>query len=196
MLSSDKIDLNKIDVLILDDNPHALQLICQVVSGFGCRNISLCATVEEAKNVLSKKRIDLILSDAEMPEQNGYDFLQWLRREASEPNRFAPAILITGHTRVSNVHRARDCGAHFVVSKPIQADTLLERIFWVAKDERMFIDSPAYAGPDRRFKFDGPPAGEAGRRSTDVGPEIGDANDPNLSQDELDGMLKVRKVAL
>jgi len=196
LLNSDKIDLNKIDVLILDDNPHALQLLCQVVSGFGCRNISLCETVDEAKELLKRKRIDLILSDGEMPGQNGYDFLQWLRREASEPNRFAPAILVTGHTRVSNVHRARDCGAHFVVSKPIQADTLLQRIFWVAKDERMFIDCPTYAGPDRRFKFDGLPAGEEGRRSTDLKSDIGDAMDPNLSQDELDGMLKVRKVAI
>ena len=131
-----------------------------------------------------------------MPEQDGYDFLRWLRRDSQEPNRYAPAILLTSHTRSSRIQWARDCGAHFVVTKPIQADVLLERIFWVAKDERMFIDCDAYVGPDRRFKFEGPPAGMEGRRSSDLQADLGAASDPNMSQDELDAMLKVRKIVV
>jgi CheY-like chemotaxis protein len=196
MLNSDKIDLKKIDVLLVDDNPHALRLLSQIVFGFGATNTVLAGGVDEAKDVLGKRRIDLILSAAEMQDQDGYDLLRWLRRDGAEPNKFTPAILVTGHTRMSRVHRARDCGAHFVVSKPIQADVLLERIFWVAKDERMFIDCDAYTGPDRRFKFEGPPPGVEGRRSTDLATDIGEASDQNLSQLELDAMLKVRKIVI
>jgi hypothetical protein len=66
----------------------------------------------------------------------------------------------------------------------------------VARDERMFVDCEAYAGPDRRFKFEGPPPGEDGRRDNDLPAEVGQATDPNLSQDELDSMMKVSKVSL
>lgn len=196
MQDNDKLDLERINVLIVDDNAQSVDILAQVMSGFGARNITRCASAKEAKAALTSSRIDFILSDAEMPGEDGYDLLRWLRREAKEPNRFAPAILVTGHTRISQVKRGRDCGAHFVVSKPIQAKVLLERVFWVARDERMFVDCDVYAGPDRRFKFEGPPPGEDGRRGNDLTAQVGDATDPNLSQDELDSMMKVGKVAL
>ena len=196
MHDNDKLDLERISVMIVDDNAQSVDILAQVMTGFGARNITRCSGVKEAKDILKSRRIDFILTDAEMPGEDGYELLRWLRREAKEPNRFTPAILVTGHTRTSQVKRARDCGAHLVVSKPIQANVLLERIFWVARDERMFVDCEAYAGPDRRFKFEGPPPGEDGRRDNDLPAEVGQATDPNLSQDELDSMMKPSKVSL
>ncbi|MBS0410476.1 MAG: response regulator [Proteobacteria bacterium] len=196
MQDNDKLDLERITVMIVDDNAQSVDILAQVMTGFGARNIIRCSGAKEAKDILNGRRVDFILTDAEMPGEDGYELLRWLRRDAKEPNRFTPAILVTGHTRISQVKRARDCGAHLVVSKPIQANVLLERIFWVARDERMFVDCDAYAGPDRRFKFEGPPPGEDGRRNNDLPAEVGEATDANLSQDELDSMLKPSKVAL
>jgi len=104
-----------------------------------------------------------------MPGEDGYDLLRWLRREAKEPNRFAPAILVTGHTRISQIKRARDCGAHFVVSKPIQAKVLLERGFWVARTSGCSSTVPST--PTRPpLQVRGPPPGEEGRRDNDLPP--------------------------
>ena len=58
-----------------------------------------------------------------------------------------------------------------------------------------FVETPAYAGPDRRFKSLGPPGG-IGRRSTDLSAEIGDASEPNLSQVEIDSFMKPVRMSL
>lgn len=196
MQDHDKFDLQRISVLVVDDNNQSLDIMTQVMNGFGARNVTRCVTVKEAREVLDSRRIDLVFTDASMPVEDGYDLVRWLRRQAKEPNRFTPVVVVTGHTRQSQVAKARDCGAHFVVAKPIQPNVLLQRVFWVARDERMFVDCDAYAGPDRRFKFEGPPPGEDGRRNSDLDGEVGQATEANLSQAELDSMMKVAKVAL
>jgi hypothetical protein len=66
----------------------------------------------------------------------------------------------------------------------------------VAKEDRMFVETDSYVGPDRRFKREGPPAGMAGRRKEDLPMELGQATTPNLSQDQIDGMMKPMKVSL
>lgn len=60
----------------------------------------------------------------------------------------------------------------------------------------MFIESDSYAGPDRRFRREGPPPGMAGRRSGDLSAAVGHAETPNLSQDEIDSLMKPTKVSL
>jgi hypothetical protein len=76
--------------------------------------------------------------------------------------------VIQGHTPVDQIHKARDCGANFVVAKPITPRLLLERVLWIAQESRPFIELDGYVGPDRRFQNNGPPGGPGtGRRRTD-----------------------------
>ena len=131
-----------------------------------------------------------------MPDETGYELTRWFRREGPEANRLVPSIVVTGHTRLLQIFAARDCGAHFIVAKPITPKILLERIFWVGQADRAFIECDAYVGPDRRFKRLGPPAGMDGRRKDDATGALGDPVEPNLSQDEIDSFMKPAKVAL
>ena len=196
VLSSDRINLERISFLLVDDNQTSLDITGGVVSGFGVRSITKCISVREAKDVIRRGPIDFIIADAQLPVEDGYTFLEWVRREAEEPNRFVPAIIIVGHTKMGDVLKARDCGAHFIVTKPLTPKVLLDRIFWVARDERLFIDCEGYVGPDRRFKRLGPPTGTSGRRADDLSGKVGSAKEPNLSQDEINNLMKPAKVNL
>lgn len=193
---SERINLEKAVVLLVDDNAQALDILGQVLSGFGVRQTHRCASAFEAMEVLKNTRVDLVVTDANMPEMDGWKLVRWIRTEGGEANRFVPAIVCTGYTRQSQVFRARDCGANFVIAKPITPRVVLERIFWVAGDQRLFIECDAYVGPDRRWKREGPPAGMEGRRSDDLPPEVGAATSPNMSQDQIDSLLKPAKVTL
>lgn len=196
LMSGDKLNLEQGDFLLVDDNAQALEILGQALSAFGVRNLVKCQSAKEARELIQRTSFDFMLVDAEMPDETGYELLSWVRREASEPNRFAPAVLVTGHTRSSRVLHGRDCGAHFTVAKPVIPKVLLERIFWVAREDRKFVDCAGYVGPDRRFKREGPPAGMDGRRRDDVKGDLGEAAEPNLSQDEINSMMKPSKVAL
>lgn len=196
MLGSDKINMDRLEVMLVDDNQQALDIMGQVIAGFGARNLTKCGSVREAKDVLRQKPIDFLLTDAQMPEEDGYALVKWLRTEAPEVNRYAPVVVVTGHTRRSEVTKGRDCGANFVIAKPVTPRILLERIFWVAQDPRSFVETEVYCGPDRRFKREGLPNGTEGRRTDDLRGQLGDASEPNLSQDEINAMMKPTKVAV
>ena len=196
MLASEKINLERIQFLLIDDNVQSLDIMSSVVSSFGVRQILKATSAEEARKMLGKNSVDFILTDAQMPGEDGYSFAKWVRNEPTEANRYVPIILVTGHTPRAHVMRARDCGAQFVVAKPLTPKILLERIFWVAHDERKFIQCDSYIGPDRRFQRLGPPVGTEGRRSEDLAGEIGDAAEPNMSQEDINALMKPAKVAL
>jgi CheY-like chemotaxis protein len=196
LINGDRINLERITFLLIDDNQQALDIMGQIVSGFGVRTMIKCQTVREAKEISARKAIDFVLTDVHLPDEDGFAFLKWLRTEAEEPNRFAPAVMVTGDSSAAVVHRARDSGAHFVIAKPMTPKILLQRIFWVARENRLFIDCESYSGPDRRFKRLGPPPGMDGRRTDDLPVRLDDSGGPNLSQDEINALMKPAKVQL
>jgi CheY-like chemotaxis protein len=138
--------------MVIDDSPFALELTTQAILGFGIKVRHACASASEAIAILRDHPVDLILVDCEMPGMSGYEFVRWLRRSGLEPNAFAPVIMTAAHVRRSKVAEARDCGANFLITKPFSAAVLLERIVWVARDARPFLEVGDYFGPDRRFR--------------------------------------------
>jgi CheY-like chemotaxis protein len=177
--------------LIIDDNAQSLDILVGVLTSFGLRNLVRKANGLEAQEELKYHPVDLILTNDQLPGMNGYDLIRWLRREADEASRQTPVIMVTAHTRRSQVENARDCGANFIITKPISPAVMLERILWVARGDRLFIECDAYVGPDRRWRNQGPPIEfPDGRRRDDKSIELGENGGENMSQDELDNLIK------
>jgi hypothetical protein len=93
------------------------------------------------------------------------------------------------------VARARDSGANFIVTKPIMPKVMFDRIIWLAKETRQFVDSENYVGPDRRHKAFGPPPGEKGRRHDDLSTEVGRPSGPDMCQSDIDAMFSPKRAA-
>jgi len=189
-----RVNLTKAVVLVVETTTHAADVLAQILKGFGVAETHRCTSVKEAEKVLSTRSVDLIIVDPDVKDGDGYEFLRKLRASHQEPNCYAPIILISGHARISNVKRARDTGANFFIGKPIAPNTLLERILWIGRDKRPFVEAGVYIGPDRRFKFEGPPPNSEGRRASDLTQPLGDADEPNMSQNEIDNLLKPQRV--
>lgn len=162
-----RVNLEKAVVLLLDDKAEGMNILVQIVSAFGVRTFHRCHSVEDAKAIAQATELDLILANANLNSEPGYDFVSWLRRSKLEPNAFTPTIMISGHAQRSNVRKARDCGANFVLAKPVSPAVMLERILWIASEKRPFVECASYVGPDRRFHDLGAPVGTVGRRHDD-----------------------------
>lgn len=160
-----RFNLSAAAVLLLDPTPLGMSILVQIVTGFGARTLHRCTTAAEAREVLQREQIDIALIDALSPSGDGYELVEWLRRSAPELNRYTPVLLTEGHTRMSDVARARDCGANFMIKRPLSPMAMLERIVWVSKEGRGFVLDENYVGPDRRFKKTAMP--QAGRRRED-----------------------------
>lgn len=162
-----RFNLEKASVLLLDETPMGMSILVQIVTALGAKKLHRCADVEQAQEAASKHELDLAIVDSMAPTGQGYDFIKWLRQNAQEPNCYTPVLLTTSHTPASDVARARDCGSHIIIKKPIAPIVMLERIVWVAKEGRPFLFAGSYVGPDRRFRDNGPPDG-VGRRREDL----------------------------
>lgn len=154
------VNLTGAATMVVDDSPFALDLTAQALLGFGIRTRYACHGAAEAMEILREHSIDLLVVDCEMPGMDGFELVRWLRRSGLEPNAFVPVIMTAAHIRRSRVTEARDCGASFIVTKPFSAMTLLERIVWVARDSRPFLEVGDYFGPDRRFREGAHPGAE------------------------------------
>ena len=191
-----RINLERSVVLLADGNPTALEALTGMVRGFGVRKQFKCKSGAEAMHIVKTQELDLIIMDSIMPDMDGYDFIRWLRRESQPETQFTPVIMLSGHAARSTVEKSRDSGSNFVIAKPFTPELLLQRIFWVAKDERQMVKAVNYVGPDRRFKNLGPPLGMKGRRKGDLSGAIGAATDPNMDQNDIDMLLKPSRVSL
>ncbi len=191
-----RINLSKAHVLLVDGSQHSVDVLAQIMKGFGVAEVQRCTSVDEAERCVRTKVYDLIVIDPNISDSAGYGFLNGLRHSGGAANAYTPVILVSGHACASDVSRARDTGANFFVTKPITPNVLLQRILWVARDKRPFVEVGNYVGPDRRFKFEGPPDGSDGRRESDLKSPLGNADEPNMSQSEIDTLMKPQRVAI
>ena len=190
-----RVYFGKLTVLLVEANALEAEIIVQVLTGFKVRHVTRFETAAQARDHLQRAEAEVIIvgtahsGDGEMDE---YDFIRWLRRNRVEAIKTAAIILLAGHTSEANVLRARDCGASFIIAKPITPRVVYDRVVWLAKYCPAFIDSVTEAGPDRRFQKLGPPPNTEGRRKDDLSLKVGDAKEPNMSQNEIDALLNAK----
>lgn len=174
-------------VLVIEDNPHALEIISQILVGFGISHSQKCETMDDAYNAVDKSQFDIILADGEMKGGDGFAFTRRVRSDPGGCNFTTPVIIVSGCPTRQKIIDARDAGASFVIAKPMSPGILLARMTWIAKNDREFIVSDTYRGPDRRFRNLPLPPGIEERRAAAL--RIAQSPERDLSQDEIDALF-------
>lgn len=182
-----RFDMKSMKVLIADDNQKALDILVQVLLGFGVRDAVQCLSIAEAIPILDRSLFDLIIADSEMPARDGFDLTSYLRANPSGHNYTIPIVLMTACPHRAKIEQVRDAGANMVIAKPIVPGVLLGHIETLAKFPRQFVSSPNYNGPDRRFHKVPLPSGIAERRADDL--KLLAQPEREMSQDEIDSIF-------
>lgn len=191
----DRLHLATAEVLLACGDAEGLEVLKQMFTGFGVHTPRCCHAGAEAMDLILEREFNLILVDSVLADCDGHDFIRTLRQSKTSPNCFVPVIMVLGHSTPSQIMRGRDAGASFVVKKPAPPQVMMQRILWLLNDERKFVTSDGYCGPDRRVRAIGPPVGMKGRRHDDLSAEVGNATTPNLDQDEIDALFQPKAVA-
>jgi len=188
-------NLTWVSGLLVDPDKFSAKILSRMLEQFGLSKLKTLETAEEAKTALEQEVFDIVFCEGSLTGLFSAELLLWLRRLEGNPLRLIPVVVMSGYTQRSMVETSRDSGASLVLKKPVSAKVLHQHLRWVASGTRLFVESGSYSGPDRRFKNTGLPGG-VGRRSTDLGGELGTQNEPNMSQDEIDSMIKPMKLEL
>jgi signal transduction histidine kinase/CheY-like chemotaxis protein len=117
-------DLTGIRVLIVEDDDDARVLVAKVLEGQGAF-VEAVSSAREALAALEKERVDVLLSDIEMPGTDGYQLIRELRLRPSQQGGSVPAVALTAYARTEDRLRALRAGFQLHLSKPVQPAELL-----------------------------------------------------------------------
>lgn len=179
------LNLERLNILLVEDNPHMRILIRDILHGFGVKNVLECKDGSDAIAELRHWAADIAFVDWMMEPLDGVDFTRLIRTAPDSPNPFLPIVMLTGHTERSRILQARDAGVTEFLAKPVTANGVYARIKTVVEHPRPFVRVGQYMGPCRRRRVEDF-AGE-GRRDSDIDamPQTGDnvqANTRALSE--------------
>lgn len=111
-----------INILIVDDDIATAEVIRDTVDWkkLTITNVYAAYHVSGAKKVLSEQRIDIVISDIEMPQETGLDLLAWVRREGMD----CEFLLLTCHESFSYAANAISHNAAAYLTKPFDIDIM------------------------------------------------------------------------
>lgn len=118
-------DLN---VLIVDDSPAMRAFVRRTLEASGLR-LGACfeaANGAEALQLLEDQRVDAVLTDINMPQMDGEEFLR--RLAAHDLLHRVPVWVISTDRTEGRMHRMLTLGARGYVTKPFSPEILREAI--------------------------------------------------------------------
>jgi signal transduction histidine kinase/ActR/RegA family two-component response regulator len=114
--------LDGLRVLVVDDDADARDLFASILRAAGAR-VAIAGSAAEARESMIAGRPQVLLSDIEMPGEDGYELVAQVR--AASPGRTLIAIAVTAYARDADRQRALDAGFDWHLSKPIEPDDLI-----------------------------------------------------------------------
>lgn len=110
-------------ILVVDDHPINRRLLADQLGSLGYQ----CKTANDgvdALNVLSKNHIDIVLSDVNMPNMDGYRLTQRIRQLGLT----LPVVGVTANALAEEKQRCIESGMDSCLSKPVTLDVLKQTL--------------------------------------------------------------------
>jgi two-component system cell cycle response regulator DivK len=128
-------DMNDIHVLIVEDNVRNYALVARLLSFMGVKQTewkrSGWHVLEFAHDTMPK--VDLILLDIHLPEEDGYEVLDRLREDKHFNS--TRIVAVTADVSSANLARAQAAGFDGFLAKPIDVDLFPDQIRRVLEGE-------------------------------------------------------------
>ncbi|HAH0870575.1 TPA: two-component system sensor histidine kinase/response regulator [Escherichia coli] len=123
-------------ILVVDDHPINRRLLADQLGSLGYQ----CKTANDgvdALNVLSKNHIDIVLSDVNMPNMDGYRLTQRIRQLGLT----LPVIGVTANALAEEKQRCLESGMDSCLSKPVTLDVIKQTLTVYAERVRKSRES-------------------------------------------------------
>lgn len=116
--STNRPDLSGVTALVIDNDVASIHLLEACLQPFGARVVS-AQSASEAKQMIETVVPDIVVCDLVLPDQNGLEFIRWLRARGADQGGAAPAIAVTFFHERFGVRETRAAGFDMFVRKPI-----------------------------------------------------------------------------
>jgi putative two-component system response regulator len=115
------------NILLAEDNEINLEIMQSQLTSMGYK-VDTAVNGKDALTKCQKKNYDVILTDIEMPEMDGYALTKEIRRIEKDSNNPIPILAITASEFDLNEERAKSLGFNGYMLKPLQVDVLEKKL--------------------------------------------------------------------
>jgi PAS domain S-box-containing protein len=123
-------------ILVVEDNAVNQKLIARLLEKRG-HNVKIAANGREALGALEQGTYDLVLMDLQMPEMDGFEATDELRKREKLSGLHTPVIALTAHAMKGDRERCLTAGMDGYLSKPIRAKELDDVVEVYIKQRRV-----------------------------------------------------------
>jgi CheY-like chemotaxis protein len=117
----------KFRILIAEDIPSNQLLILKFLEILGYEAKAV-ANGKEAITELNQNAYDLILMDVQMPEMDGYEATQQIRRLEDPLRKNIPILALTANSVEEDIKKCLEAGMNDFLSKPVKKSVLHEKL--------------------------------------------------------------------
>ena len=110
--------LNGLRVLVVDDEMDALDLAMAILTASRAE-VTTCQSAAEALRICREWRPDVLISDIEMPGENGLSLIRKIRAMDPSEGGKVPAVALTAYGRVEDRLRTLSAGFNMHLPKPV-----------------------------------------------------------------------------
>jgi cyclic di-GMP phosphodiesterase len=115
------------DILLVEDNEINREIMLSQLTAMGYR-VAMAADGKEALQLYKDNAYDVILTDIEMPQMNGYELTTEIRRLETGTERSTPILAITASEFDLNEERAAASGFNGYMLKPLEVELLKKKL--------------------------------------------------------------------
>ncbi len=110
--------------VVVEDDKISQKYIQRALNGVV--ELHIAGTGSEGMALIDAEQPDLIILDVELPDANGYDLCQEIRRKSEF--QFTPVLFISGHTSLEERIRGYSSGGDDYISKPFESSEVVAKI--------------------------------------------------------------------
>ena len=129
--------LNK-HILLVDDEQELLDMVLSILTEYGFQNVKAAKNVKEAMEQAEKSRPELAILDVMLPDGNGFDLMERLKKSGNYP-----ILFLTARGEDDDKFKGFGLGADDYIIKPFLPKELLFRIMAILrrsyKDENPLV---------------------------------------------------------
>ncbi|MBS1857244.1 MAG: response regulator, partial [Acidobacteria bacterium] len=115
----------RLRLLVAEDNPVNQQVIARLLARLG-HEVAIAGNGREVLEAMTRERFDAVLMDVQMPEMDGLEAAEAIRRTEGSTGRHMPIVAVTAHAMTGDRDRCLASGMDDYLAKPIRSGELAE----------------------------------------------------------------------
>lgn len=141
---------SKSHLLIIDADIDNVRLLTRILENGTNEQVDVETLIDptQAKHQLASSKVDILITDLEMPDVNGIDLLRF----AKQINPCTQVIFLTGNSTSCSLLQALELGAADYLLKPVEEQVLLDLVVQAHRRECRWRNALADTWRNRRQK--------------------------------------------